>query len=115
MNNNPIEFLLTVPEEDWYVFRDFKHRTFNSIDCIYFMKSLKNIYQNHGGLERVFTDGFLKGNTIFSALIHFRKIFFEIDHEHRTEKHVSNVEKGAAAKRLEHVFKMDGKERPFRC
>jgi len=100
MNNNPIEFLLNNPKEEWEVFRDFKHRTFNGTDCIYFMKSLKNIYQNHGGLEQIFTDGFQKGNTIFSALIHFRKVFFEMDHEHRTEKHVSNVEKGAAAKRL---------------
>ena len=100
MNNNPIEFLLNNQEEEWDVFRDFKHRTFNGTDCIYFMKSLKNIYQNHGGLEQIFTDGFQKGNTIFSALIHFRKVFFEMDHEHRTEKHVSNVEKGAAAKRL---------------
>lgn len=100
MNNNPIEFLLNVPEEDWDVFRDFKHRTFNETDCIYFMKSLKNIYQNHGGLEQVFTDGFRNGNTIYNSLIHFRKIFFELDHERRTEKHVSNVEKGAAAKRL---------------
>jgi len=100
MNNNPLEFLLNNPEEDLDVFRDFKHRTFNGTDCIYFMKSLKNIYRNHGGLEKVFTDGFQKGNTIFSALIHFRKVFFELEHEHRTEKHVSNVEKGASAKRL---------------
>lgn len=100
MNNNPIEFLLNTLEDDWEVFQDFKHRTFNSIDCIYFMKSLKNIYQNHGGLEQVFTDGFQKGNTIFNALVYFRKVFFELEHEHRTEKHISNVEKGAAAKRL---------------
>jgi uncharacterized protein (TIGR02757 family) len=100
MNNDPIEFLLNTPEDEWDIFRDFKHRTFNSADCIYFLKSLKNIYQNHGGLEQVFTDGFRNEKTIFSSLVHFRKVFFELEHEHRTEKHVSNVEKGAAAKRL---------------
>lgn len=100
MNNDPIDFLLNTPEDEWDIFQDFKHRTFNGTDCIYFIKSLKNIYQNHGGLEQVFADGFCNGNTIFSALIHFRKVFFELEHEHRTEKHVSNVEKGAAAKRL---------------
>ena len=100
MNNDPIGFLLNTPEDEWAVFQDFKHRTFNGSDCIYFMKSLKNIYQNHGGLELVFTDGFRNGNTIFSAMIHFRKVFFELEHERRTEKHVSNVESGAAAKRL---------------
>lgn len=100
MQNNPIEFLLNSSEEDWEVFQSFKHRTFNGTDCIYFLKSLKNIYQNHGGLEQVFTDGFRNGNSIFSALVYFRKVFFELEHELRTEKHVSDVEKGAAAKRL---------------
>jgi uncharacterized protein (TIGR02757 family) len=100
MNNNPIEFLLHSTEEDLDVFLNFKHRTFNGTDCIFFMKALRNIYQNHGGLEQVFTDGYRNNETIFSALIHFRKVFFELEHEHRTEKHVSDVEKGAAAKRL---------------
>jgi len=100
MNNDPIEYLMNTPEDESDLFHDFKHRTFNGTDCIYFLKSLKNIYQNHGGLEQVFTQGFRNGNTIFSALSNFRKVFFELEHEHRTEKHVSNVEKGAAAKRL---------------
>lgn len=100
MNNNPIDFLLNTQEEDWTEFLTIKHRTFNGIDCLYFLKSLKNIYQNHGGLEQVFTDGFRNGSTIFNALIHFRKVFFELGHEHRTEKHVSDVAKGAAGKRL---------------
>lgn len=100
MNNNPIGFLMNTPEEEWDVFHDFKHRTFKDSDCIYFLKSLKNIYQNHGGLEQVFSVGYRNGNTIFDSLIHFRKVFFELEHERRTEKHISNVEKGAAAKRL---------------
>ena len=100
MNNNPIEYLLHTPEAEWEVFLSFKHRTFNGIDCIYFLKALKNIYQNHGGLEQVFTWGYQNENSIFSALVYFRKVFFELEHEHRTEKHVSDVEKGAAAKRL---------------
>lgn len=100
MGNNPIEFLQRETEDNWIVFTDFKHRTFNGTDCIYFLKALRNIYQNHGGLEQVFTEGYLIDRTVFSALVHFRKIFFELEHEHRTEKHVSDVEKGAAAKRL---------------
>ncbi|MBV5315458.1 MAG: TIGR02757 family protein [Prolixibacteraceae bacterium] len=100
MNNNPHEYLLNTPEDEWDVFLDFKHRTFNGIDCIYFLKALKNIYLNHDGLEQVFTHGYQKDQTISSALVYFRKVFFELEHEHRTEKHVSDVEKGAAAKRL---------------
>lgn len=100
MNNNPLEFLLNTHEEEWISFADFKHRTFNGLDCQYFLKSLRNIYLNHGGLETVFTLGFQKDQTIFSALDYFRKVFFELEHERRTEKHVSDVKKGAAAKRL---------------
>ena len=100
MNNDPIEFLLHTREEEWEMFLDFKHRTFNGIDCVYFLKALKNIYQNHGGMEAVFTHGFQKENSIFSALVYFRKVFFELEHQHRTEKHISDVLKGASAKRL---------------
>jgi len=100
MDNDPIEFLMKTPEEEWDVFQDFKHRTFNGVDCIYFMKSLKNIYLNHGGLEHVFTKGYQIENSIFSSLDYFRIVFFELEHFHRTEKHVSDVQKGAAAKRL---------------
>lgn len=100
MDNNPVEFILHTTEDEWEPFLDFKHRTFNGTDCICFLKALKNIYLNHGGLEQVFTDGFRKDETIFSALKHFRKIFFEAAHERRSEKHVSDVEKGASAKRL---------------
>jgi uncharacterized protein (TIGR02757 family) len=100
MNNNPIEFLLNTTQDDWADFLNFRHRTFNGIDCIYFLKSLQNIYLNQGGLEAVFTAGYNKDQSIYSALAYFRKVFFELNHEHRTEKHVSNVEKGASAKRL---------------
>lgn len=100
MQNNPYEYLMKTDEKDWDVFSDFKHRTFNGTDCIYFLKALKNIYQNHGGLEQVFTEGFQHECSVLSALVHFRNVFFELAHERRTEKHVSDVEKGAAAKRL---------------
>jgi uncharacterized protein (TIGR02757 family) len=100
-DDNPYEFLMNSDQEDWNRFMNFKHRTFNGTDCLYFLEALKNIYLNHGGLEQVFTEGYLNGGyTIFGALSHFRNVFFELKHENRTGKHVPNVEKGAAAKRL---------------
>lgn len=100
MHNNPVEFLLNSREDEWDEFLNFKHRTFNGSDCKYFLKALRNIYLNHGGLEKVFTEGFQNGNSVFGALAHFRAVFLELPHEHRIEKHVSDVKKGAAAKRL---------------
>jgi len=100
MQTDPLEYLMNSDERDWDIFMDFKHRTFNGTDCIYFLKSLKNIYLNHGGLEQVFTEGFRNEDSVFGALVHFRNVFFELEHERRTEKHVPDVERGAAAKRL---------------
>lgn len=100
MGGDPINFLINTPVESWGDLSHFKHRTFNGTDCLYFLRSLRNIYLHHGGLEKIFTEGFHKHNTIFSSLVYFRKIFLELDHEPRTEKHVSDVERGSAAKRL---------------
>ncbi|MCF6366288.1 MAG: TIGR02757 family protein [Bacteroidales bacterium] len=100
MKNNPYEFLLNLTGKELKNINDFKHRTFQFIDFKYFLVSLKNIYLKHGGLEKVFTKGYKIDNTIFSSIKYFREIFFELQHEKRTEKHIANVEKKSAAKRI---------------
>ncbi|MGD9931562.1 MAG: TIGR02757 family protein [Mangrovibacterium sp.] len=100
MDNDPYEFLLHTEERDWEQFLAFKHRTFNGVDCLFFLRSLQHIYRNCGGLEAVFTKGFQTDETVASALQYFRRVFFEVDHEARSQKHVSNIDKGASAKRL---------------
>jgi uncharacterized protein (TIGR02757 family) len=100
MDNDPYEFLLQTGEREWSHFSDFKHRTFNGTDCLFFLRSLKNIYENHGGLEAVFIRGYQLEQSVSSALHYFRKIFFEVDYEHRSQKHISDIDKGASAKRL---------------
>ncbi|HKJ40928.1 MAG TPA: TIGR02757 family protein [Sunxiuqinia sp.] len=100
MDNKPYDFLMNTTESEWLHFLVFKHRTFNGIDCQFFLRSLKNIYENHGGLEAVFTIGYQKDRSVDSALRYFRQVFFEVNHERRSQKHVSNIDKGASAKRL---------------
>ncbi|MCY1634538.1 TIGR02757 family protein [Marinifilum sp. D737] len=100
MNQQPYEFLMNSTEADLDVFREFKHRTFNGNDCIFFIKSLKNIYQKHDGLESVFTKGFEMGGDVKSAIAYFREVFFEPEHLTRTQKHISNVLKKSSAKRI---------------
>ena len=99
MGNKPYEFITEGTSTDFEKVGSFVHRTFSGQDCIYFMHSLKNIYQNHGGLQTVFETGYETGESIKSALSHFHKVFFEMPGE-RTRKHVANVEKGASGKRL---------------
>jgi len=78
----------------------FVHRTWNGDDCMFFLKSLKNIYFNCGGLEQVFTDGFLKGNSIYDALKYFREIFLQIPHLAHSTKHLPDVTSNSSAKRF---------------
>lgn len=99
MENQPHEFVLSASKADLKNLEQFVHRTFNGGDCVYFIKSLQNIYQNHGGLQRVFENGYKKDNSVKSALTEFYSVFFEVSGE-RSRKHVSNVENGASAKRL---------------
>jgi len=101
MDNSPHDFIKNFTENDFVRFEKFVHRTFNEDDCLYFLWSLKNIYQNHGGLEKTFTP--LNNQTddvIFNAIMNFRKIFLETDHLPRSEKHLANPAKNASAKRL---------------
>ena len=100
MDFEPYEFITNANQHDFKLFRKFTHRTFNGIDCKYFLKSLKNIYLNHGGLESVFNEGFAKDQNIKTSILHFRKIFFEQKHPLRTEKHIANPAKKSSAKRI---------------
>jgi uncharacterized protein (TIGR02757 family) len=99
MENQPYDFVLNSSSSDLKKLGYFVHRTFNGSDCVFFIQSLKNIYQKHNGLQPVFENGYRKGNEVRSALIGFYNVFFEIGGE-RSRKHISNVEKGASAKRL---------------
>ena len=85
---------------EWQAINGFVHRTFNGYDCMFFLLSLKRIYTELGGLENVFNQGFSIDKTIFSALKFFRKEFLYLPHNKRVERHLSDVEKNSAAKRL---------------
>lgn len=100
MDNAPYDFILNHAPSDLKPLEHFVHRTFNGIDCLYFIYSLKNIYINHVGLEKLFTDGYKQGLTIKSAITFFRSIFLETEYPDRTKKHLANPQKGSAAKRL---------------
>lgn len=99
MGNQPHDFIMNASNSEIEKLNQFVHRTFNGLDCVYFIHSLRNIYKKHGGLQTVFESGFQNELSVKSSLSHFFKIFFEISGE-RTRKHVSNVQKGSSGKRL---------------
>lgn len=97
MDLSPYDFVLHHSKKELKRFEDFKHRTFNCIDTAYFIEALKNIYQNHNGLEMVFAK---HQHDMQTNISNFKKIFFEIDHPLRTTKHVSDPLKNSSAKRI---------------
>ncbi|MCK4663911.1 MAG: TIGR02757 family protein [Bacteroidales bacterium] len=100
MDNNPYDFIINAKNKDFKRFGNFKHRTFNGEDCIYFLFSLQNIYKKYGGLKKIFEDNVIKTNNVKNAIIFFRKIFFELPYPQRTQKHIADITKNSSAKRI---------------
>jgi uncharacterized protein (TIGR02757 family) len=101
MDHDPHRFILDFNNSDLRVFKKFIHRTFQPGDCIFFLQSLQNIYRNHGGLETIFkVSGPQKVFETRHAIVSSRKLFFELSHLKRNEKHFSDPSRGSAAKRI---------------
>jgi uncharacterized protein (TIGR02757 family) len=101
MNDEPYEFIMNFSKKDSIRFEGFVHRTFNSVDCVFFLNSLKNIYAKHGGLENAFSGKISKDEKdVKNAITNFRELFLSIPHQSRSDKHVSNPSAKSSAKRL---------------
>lgn len=97
MDDDPHAFITQHQASDLKSAEHFVHRTFNSIDFIYFLKALQDIYLNKGGLEKCFAHPDLGPGERISK---FKEIFFSISHPSRTRKHLSDPLKKSSAKRL---------------
>jgi uncharacterized protein (TIGR02757 family) len=97
MDMEPFDFVMNHSQKELNRFTNFKHRTFNGIDAKYFITALNHIYSNHSGLENVFAQ---HPNDMQQSIANFKRIFFEINHPQRTQKHISNPLKNSAAKRI---------------
>lgn len=98
MDECPHQFVLQSPEKEFRKIKNFKHRTFNGEDAFFFLKSLENIYKNHGGMEILFTPK--REENILQGIGRFRNAFFSIPHPARTVKHIADPYRGASAKRI---------------
>lgn len=99
MGNAPYDFILSHTTNDLERLDNFVHRTFNGQDLTYFVKALSHLYSNHQGLEGVFSRN-QEPNTMQNSIAAFKKVFFEIEHSVRTEKHISDPWNNSAAKRI---------------
>ena len=99
IDNSPYDFILHHEESDLENMEGFVHRTFNSTDLVYFLRALQHIYMKKGGLESIFSS-YKSENSLQQSIHEFRKIFFELPHPVRTEKHVSDPLCNSAAKKI---------------
>ncbi len=99
MGNSPYDFVMNFSDADSKNLLGFVHRTFNVEDLTYFIKALQNIYKNHDGMESVFSK-YSQPDSLQPAIHHFKTTFFELPHQKRTQKHVSDPLRNSAAKRI---------------
>lgn len=102
MDNAPYDFVLHHQEQDLKPFEDFRHRTFNSTDALYFIAFLHHFYQQHPSLESAFSQGLSSTDAdVEGALVYFHHTFFSLpDFPGRTRKHIATPERKSACKRL---------------
>ena len=97
MDDSPYDFIKNSKDSEIKKL-NFVHRTFNSIDFQFFIFSLKNIYIKFDSMEDIFFDD--NSDYMFDGIIKFRKIFFSVEHEKRSHKHISNPLKNSCCKRI---------------
>lgn len=102
MDNAPYDFMRHHTDGDLKTFMQFKHRTFNTTDLLYFISFLQYYYAQHLSLESAFSIWMTaEDETVERALTHFHNYFFSLPYApDRTKKHVATPARGSHCKRL---------------
>ncbi len=102
MDNAPHQFCLHHNSSDLEKLLNFKHRTFNPTDLLYFIDFFQHHYSENESLESAFTQFLKKGDVnIENGLNGFYNYFFSLEHvPKRTLKHIASPAKKASCKRL---------------
>ena len=99
MGSSPYDFVINHRDSDLKCIDGCIHRTYFAEDFIYFIEALRYIYTEKGGMEAVFAR-YQTADSLQPAIHEFGKIFFELPHNPRTRRHLSDPYKGSAAKRI---------------
>lgn len=99
MDNAPYDFILNHQESDLKPFLQFKHRTFNATDTLYFLAFFKQFYEEHASLESAFFAG--PEQDMEKSLTRFHEQFFGLEsYPERTRKHIATPSRKSACKRI---------------
>lgn len=102
MDGAPHDFMVNHQEIDRKKFLNFKHRTFQATDTLYFLEFLSSFYKKNKSLESAFSDGIKPTDvTTENGLAHFHELFFSLpDAPQRTRKHIATPIRKSTCKRL---------------
>jgi uncharacterized protein (TIGR02757 family) len=109
MDGSPYDFVLNHQETDLKRFLNFKHRTFNATDTLYFLHFFRSFYQQHETLEDAFMPVCEHQNGRNALTGHSAGIFLETFHNRfcndpffpdRTRKHIATPSRNSSCKRL---------------
>ena len=106
MDQAPYQFVLQHQETDLRKLLEFKHRTFNATDLLYFIAFFRHHYSHYASLEDAFLrpwedSGGDKDWRAERALSAFNHYFFSLDEPPpRTRKHIASPEKHSSCKRI---------------
>lgn len=102
MDFAPYDFVRNSQEAEKEQLTGFVHRTFNDIDCLALVESLKEVYASAGGLEGIFSGGVASdAQDVQGGIVLAREqLLAPPQFPKRTYKHVANPLKGSAAKRI---------------
>ncbi len=97
MENSPYDFIMSASEKQLDSLQAFYHRTFNGTDTVAFAKALRALYKKTN-IEKIFEKQ-TEDEPLIERMDRFRNIMIQNMPE-RTKKHVANIKKGSAAKKL---------------
>ena len=102
MGESPYDFMVNHKEKDRRAFLEFKHRTFQPTDTLYFLAFFQQYYRQENSLETAFAKHLSPADdNTKNALAGFYKQFFSLPHvPNRTRKHVATPDRKSACKRL---------------
>ncbi|HXH18948.1 MAG TPA: TIGR02757 family protein [Chitinophagales bacterium] len=102
MDNAPYDFILHHHERQLIKLLNFRHRTFQPADLLYFISFFRNYYKKHDSLEHAFSRFITPSEAhVQKSLEGFYELFFSLgDVPQRTRKHVASPMKNSTCKRL---------------
>lgn len=101
MDESPHDFILHHTDADLKKLNEFRHRTFQPPDALYFVHRLREFYQEHDSLEAAFQDREGGYEDLEDGLNQFRIRFFDSPYAlRRTQKHIPSPARNSSVKRL---------------